>query len=344
MKQRWGWRALAFTTVSAVLLAAVGLVMGEFRFDRSNTYYALFTNSSGLDEGDQVRAAGVEVGRVKSVELLKDDRVRIGFSAAREVPLPSDAGAAIRYRSLTGVKYLELQGSPSASSRLSPGDTIPVERTDSGLDLDTVFNGFKPLLQGLSPDQINQLSGSIIEVFEGQAGAIGTLLGNLGQLTSTVADRDEVIGDLITNFRDVIGDLDTRGSRLSETAINLRTLVSGLAADRKQLVNSLVSVGNFANEGARFIALLRPDLVSLVQSTKDVTTALNSDLPLVDHYLKEIPRAIDAVGTLGAYGSFYNVYICSLTVKLSAPGGSVFTTPTLQDKTPRCQVQDGDTP
>ena len=57
-----------------------------------------------------------------------------------------------------------------------------------------LFNGFKPLFQALSPDDINQLSYEIVQVFQGEGGTLEGLLANTASVTNTLADRDEVIG------------------------------------------------------------------------------------------------------------------------------------------------------
>lgn len=329
--------AVSFILVAAVLLGSVGLVMGEFRFDDRISYRAVFSNINGLHVGDEVRAAGITVGSVTGIELRNDNVVEVNFQAASDVPIYVSSGAAVRYKSLTGTKYLEISRGNGPADALAEGGVLPLEQTDPGLDLDAVFNSFQPLVQGLSPDQINQLSGSIIEVFQGQSGAIESLLSNLGQLVSTLADREAVIDELITNFTSVLTTMDERRAELDDLVTNVRTLVHGLAKDRYRIVDSVSAISDLAYDGSAFLAAIRPGIRSTVQSTRAFTGAFNSDLELVEYYLNGIPTAVNAVARMGAYGSFYNLYFCGVSAKLTGPDGTI-QSPDFRDQSPRCLV------
>lgn len=333
--------ATAFVAISGVLLAAVGLVVGEIRFDKRNTYYATFSNINGLNPGDEVRAAGVTVGDVRDVTLNDDQTVRVKFRAAAAIPLQTSTLAAIRYKSLTGRKYLLLSKGEGRAAALRPQGVLPLTQSDSGLDLDAVFNSFKPLVQGLSPEQINQLSTSVIEVFEGRAGSLDGLMENLGALVSTLAERSEVIDGLITNFRDVLATFDENDSEFDSLVTNLRELVEGLARNRKVLVNALADVSDLAATGSEFVSNVRPGLRASIHETGRLAQALNSDLPLVNHYLSVMPGAVDRAGRLGAYGSFYGLYICGVAFRLTGADGKAFDTPPMVDQSPRCRLGGG---
>src|SRR5206468_3483982 len=119
--------------------------------------------------------AGVEVGKVRKVELWQNHQARISFDVDEDKPLTKGTKAIVRYANLTGDRFLELADGPGATDRLAEGDTIPVERTQPALDLDVLLNGFSPLLEGLAPDEINKFAGEIITVLQGQGGTIESL-------------------------------------------------------------------------------------------------------------------------------------------------------------------------
>ncbi len=99
----------AFATVLLFFTAAVIVVFGQFRFDRTIGYSAEFSNASGLRAGQFVRASGVEVGKVKDVRLIEGDkRVQVDFAVDRSLPLYQSTTAQIRYPNLIGDRYLEL--------------------------------------------------------------------------------------------------------------------------------------------------------------------------------------------------------------------------------------------
>ena len=99
-----------FAVMLVFFTAAIIVVFGQIRFDRTNSYTAQFSNVSGLREGQFVRAAGVEIGKVKSIELVDNNhRVQVKFNVDRSVPLYQSTTAQIRYLDLIGNRYLELK-------------------------------------------------------------------------------------------------------------------------------------------------------------------------------------------------------------------------------------------
>lgn len=331
--------ALTFVVTGALLLLVLGIGMGDLRFDQSRTYNAVFSTTSGLHAGDEVRAAGVSVGRVKEVELRDDARAVITFSASAAVPLTSATVATIRYKNLTGDMFLDLTNSDPDARVLAEGDELPLAQTKPALDLDQLFNGFKPLLAGLSPEGVNQLATSIIEVFEGQTTSVHTLLTNVATFTGTLADQDRVIGEVIANLDTVLGTLDERKAAVSSLVVNLRKVVTGLARDRKNIGGSLERLNRLASQGSEFLLVLRPELKGTVAEVRRVATALNSDLGAIDRTLGAMPEALRKTGRVGAYGSFYNLYLCGIAVTFTGPNGVPSQGPMFLDDADRCQKE-----
>src|ERR671917_433867 len=116
---------------------------------------------------------------------------------------------------------------------LPAGGTIPVERTRPPLNLTVLFNGFKPLLTALDPEQVNQLSFEIIQVLQGQGGTIQSLLASTASLTHTLADRDEVIGQVIDNLNAVLATINKHDEGRSELRDDI-----GLLGDLSENLNA----------------------------------------------------------------------------------------------------------
>ena len=136
----------------------------------------MFTSASALKSGSSVEIAGVEVGTVSDVSLNRDNQAVLKFTVADKYSVPKSVKALIRYENLTGDRYLELRREPGAAGpRLADGARIPVEQTQPALDLDNPSAG-SPLLRSLNPDEANQLTASLIEVFQGQGPALTHLL------------------------------------------------------------------------------------------------------------------------------------------------------------------------
>src|SRR5699024_8928225 len=203
---------LALFVIVAVAISTVVVCSGLNLQTRSaGTYHAVLNEASGLREGDNVKIAGLTVGRVQEVEL-RDDTVLLTFTVADERTVYTDTHAQVKFANLIGNRYLALSlrtgtGSPAGTGGgaaadaegepLDEGGTIPLSQTEPAIDLTAVFNGFQPLFDALTPDEINELSMSIIEVLQGQSGDVSHLVEQIATITQNLAVRKGLIGSVI---------------------------------------------------------------------------------------------------------------------------------------------------
>ena len=163
-----------------MLLVAFGLVVtfGEFRFGPSSTYHANFIDATRLKGNQKVRIAGVPVGSVKEVKLNPDNTVDVAFSVDKRYTLYSSTRALIRYDNLVGDRFLEITSGPGELRKLPPEGTIDQRHTQPALDLDALLGGLRPVLKGLDADKVNTVSSYVIDLLQGQGGALSDLLAN----------------------------------------------------------------------------------------------------------------------------------------------------------------------
>src|SRR5271165_3347417 len=240
------WRLAIFVTLCSLASFALLAIFAELRFQKENIYKAEFSNVSGLEGGNFVRIAGVEVGKVKKISIKDDSTVEVEFSADPSVVLTEGSRAVIRWANLIGRRYLALEEGAGGVKRLNPGDTIPLERTQPALDLDALIGGFHPLFRALDPDQVNALTGQLIEAFQGQGATIGSFLAQTAALTNTIADRDELIGQVIANLNTVLGSLSEHSGQFGKAVDSLSELVNALAARKSDISNGVA----YANAAA----------------------------------------------------------------------------------------------
>ena len=239
-----GVKLTIFTLVSLFVTGLLTVIMGNIGLGSSTTYQAVFSSASNLEKGDDVRVAGVSVGEVSSVEHYERTRALITFTAATGVELTTASTAEIRFLNLIGDRYLALeegQGVEGAEP-LDEGDTIPVDRTSPSLDLTVLFNGFKPLFQALTPEQVNELSMNLVQVLQGEGGTVRGLLEHTASLTSELADRDQLIGEVVTNLGETLDTVNQRRDQLSTLVVELKNWMQDLAADRETIGSSLDNI------------------------------------------------------------------------------------------------------
>ena len=232
-------KLLIFTVVMAVIFAGLAIVFSQVRFSSSNGFHATFSDVSGLKSGDKGRIAGVPVGSVTGVSIGDSNQAEVEFDVDTKYSLMKSTKATVRYENLVGDRYMELLEGAGSTETLPSGGSIPVDQTSPALDLDLLLGGFKPLLRSLDPQQVNDLSGALLQVLQGQGGTLVSLLGNTSSFTSTLADRDQLIGDVITNLNDVLGTINDKGDQFSTTIDQLQQWGSGLAMESDTIVNSI---------------------------------------------------------------------------------------------------------
>jgi phospholipid/cholesterol/gamma-HCH transport system substrate-binding protein len=200
-----------------------------------------------------------------------------------------------------------------------PGGAIPLERSLPALDLDTLFAGFDPLMQALDAEEINKLTSNILAVTQGQAGAVEGLLANVASFTSTLAERDELIGDTITNLTSALSTVDDRKEKVDALITGLNDLTRGLARDRRGIGRSLDGVATVASDTARLLRKVRPDLKANIDQLGSVALELNKETDEVIDVLRRYPATIQRLARGGAFGSFFNFFLCSVRVKVTLP-------------------------
>jgi phospholipid/cholesterol/gamma-HCH transport system substrate-binding protein len=182
-----------------------------------------------------------------------------------------------------------------------------------------LFNGFKPLFQALSPKEINSLSFEIIQVFQGEGGTVESLLAHTASVTNTIADRDQVVGELIDNLNDVLTTLSQRDDELSSLITELQQFVSGLAKDRKPILDSLDAVSRLSAETSDLVVDTRPALVSDLEQLRRVTGVLDDGKEILDKSLQILPLKLKKVGRTASYGSWFNFYLCNFQGRVKLP-------------------------
>ena len=316
-------KLLIFIVVTTVATSMLVITIGNISFADSKEYQAEFVDATGVVDGDDVRVAGVKVGTVKDVEIVDRTRALVTFSVDEDTAVTGATNAAIRYRNLVGQRYLSLTQEIGDSAPLDEGATIPVSQTSPALDLTVLFNGFKPLFQALSPSDLNQLSYEIVQVFQGEGGTLEGLLANTASVTSTLADRDQVIGELIDNLNEVLDHLGDRDEQLSDLITTFRTFVGGLKNDRKAILGSLDQISALSVQTADLVSGIRKPFVDDVHQLRRFAGAVDANKAELDRALQVLPIKLEKVGRTAIYGSWFNFYLCSFTGNVHVAGQTI---------------------
>ena len=270
---------------------------------------------SGLAKGDDIRVAGVRVGRVTDIEIVPQG-AKVDFDMVEDQPLLSNTGMVMRYQSLIGQRYLALVQPAERTPELSEGATVPISRTSPGFDLTDLLDGFRPLFQVLQPEDVNKLAKNVMNVMQGEGGTVESLLKQTSQLTTFLANRDEVFGEVLTNLTPVLNDLAGQGDQLASTVRELRLLMEGLAKDRVAIGKSIDGISTLITSTSDLLADQRQATVQTIKNFRAVATMLQQNLPDLVKSLRAFGTVFGSLGRASSYRNAVNIYLCTAWVKV----------------------------
>ncbi|GAB3399715.1 Mce/MlaD family protein [Flindersiella endophytica] len=333
-------KLVIFFVVTSIATAGLAITIGNVGLGDTDEYKAIFTDATGVEKGDDIRIAGVQVGEVKRIKVLGDGSravAEVTFSVDQDQKLARSTQAAIRFRNLVGQRYISLSEGAGSPDQLADGATIPLTQTQPALDLTVLFNGFKPLFAALSPQDVNQLAYEIIQVLQGEAGTVESLLAHTASLTSTLADRDKVIGDLIDNLNVVLGTVADRDQKLALLVSELQRFVSGLSEDRKAIGDSLSAIVELNQQTSGLLEDSRGPLKDDIAQLGKVAGTLDDNSAIVERTLQNMPNKLQKITGTATYGSWFNFYMCDFDGRVVLPTGQELVRPGLHVTTGRCQ-------
>lgn len=235
----------SFASRSPIPIAIIGLVVllvvtvGAFSYERlfggGTTYQAEFAESAGLTADDLVTIAGVEAGRVKSVELA-GDRVLVMFDV-QEAFVGDLTSASIEVRTILGAKNIALD--PQGDNPLGPGQVIPMARTAIPFDVVDAFNGLSGTIDQVDTPQLATSLTTLADTFRDTPPEVQGALNGLSRLSTTIASRDDEIRQLLAGTQELSGDLADRNTEF-ERLFTDGNLLLGEVQRRRDAISELL--------------------------------------------------------------------------------------------------------
>ncbi|MBQ6641201.1 MAG: MCE family protein [Saccharopolyspora sp.] len=327
---------LIFVLVTVLATGLLIMTIANNDLRSSNSYTARFTDVTALNEGDEVRISGVKVGEIENIRVVDRRLAEVKFSVAQR-KLPKSVTATIKYRNLVGQRYLALEQGPGpVNQHLPAGGTIPLAQTKPALDLTTLLGGFKPLFQALSPKDVNQLSYEIIQVLQGEGGTVQSLLSHTSSLTSAIAAKDQVIGQVVNNLNGVLGTVNARDQQLSGLIVQLQQVVSGLSADRDSIGDAVGALDGLTNTTAGLLSEARPPLREDINQLGELSKNLNDNEDITERVLQNMPDKLNTISRTASHGAWFNFFLCGVSGNVGV-GDVNLPLPLLPATQPRCQ-------
>lgn len=301
---------------TAFALTVTWMVYNTLRRDiagPTNTYSAIFTDASGVARGDDVRVAGVRVGRVDKLELV-GTAAKVTFRVQRSQPLYTNTIASVTYQNIIGQRYLALaQGPGDAHTRLPNRGQIPVERTNPSLDVSYMLNGFEPLFAELDPEQVDNLSNATVLALQGNTTSMLKVITQASALAETFAGPDEVLSVLITNLNQLMTDLSAQSSNMQQMIHQSREAMVALADRREPLVASVGSIRSAMGRLSTIVDNVAPDLEEFIDRKPGLLNyGIHDGRERFAYMAANLPFVLQGLARVTQGGSYADVYACDL--------------------------------
>jgi phospholipid/cholesterol/gamma-HCH transport system substrate-binding protein len=301
-------RRSAFIGIAITLaLVSVAYVIGGLKiFHRSYSINAVFSDASDVSPGDPVRVAGIDVGKVSSIQR-EPHSVRMALQINQGVKLSQGITASIRLRTLLGKKFVDV-ADPGSGPELASGTTIPETRTKPATDVDEVITAFRGSVQRTDVAAVNSVMQEFDKVMAGRAGDVSHLLQGLSTLSTNLAGRKADIDRLIAASDQLSKAVDDRRVALGTSLDGMATALDALSARSQDLTSLISGVKQLSDHLAPLIQRNQGTLDQTLTDLIQVTQVLNDKKDRINIALDQLPTDIESLRKVTKEGPWINVY------------------------------------
>ena len=306
--------------ITGIIVMVLGLVVALNAdslpiIGAGTTYTADFTEAGGLKPDDEVRIAGVKVGKVTDV-ALDGAQVEVSFKVS-DAWLGDRTNAVIKIKTLLGQKYLALD--PMGDKTLDPGTPIPKERTLAPYDVLDAFRDLSSTVDQIDTRQLAKSFDTLSQTLAGTPQDVKGALSGLSQLSDTIAKRDSQLAQLLANTRTISQTLADRDAELTKLLNDGNELLDEIS-QREQAISTLLSGAQQLSTQLQGLvndnnAQLDPVLKSLDQLTSMLQRNQDSLAEGIARFAPYIRVFTNTVGN----GHWFDNYICGLILPSIGP-------------------------
>jgi phospholipid/cholesterol/gamma-HCH transport system substrate-binding protein len=302
----------AMGVVSVTVLALI-LVLTYFYEDLpivggGTRYTAEFSEIAGLRVSDEVRIAGVRVGKVTDMELA-GDKVDVTFRVDHAW-VGERSSVSIQIKTLLGQKYLALD--PQGSAPLDPDRKIPKERTLSPYDITEAFNGLSRTVDQVDTQQLSKSFTVISDSLKNSAPEIKSTLDGLSALSETVGKRDEQLANLLGQTRKVSQTLADRDKEFEKLLGDGNLVLSELQARKAAISRLLTGTRNLSLQIQGLVADNSAQLRPALEKLDRVSTVLQRNQDDIGRGLQNLAPFYRVFTNTFGNGRWLDVYVCGL--------------------------------
>jgi phospholipid/cholesterol/gamma-HCH transport system substrate-binding protein len=325
-------------------LAAVGvatlLAFNLQRFEGGTEYSAAFSEAAGLKPGEEVRIAGVKVGKVDGVDL-EGDHVKVSFTSS--TPFGTQTRAEIKIKTLLGSHYVALE--PKGPDRQPARREIPVSRTKAPYNVVPALQDATAQLGKIDTQQLAKSFDTLSQTMQGSSQNVRGTLAGLQKVSRAVASRDDQLNELLQHSRNVTKLLADRSGDLAVLVNDGSLLLQEIDARRATINQLLTGTISLSQQITGTIQENRSTLAPTLKNLHQVVTILQRNQTNLDKSFQLLgPFANEAADFTGS-GRWLDVYLQNLIplpASVATPSNSGTAKPKQQKKSTRQSPKNGD--
>ena len=304
-------------------LATVGvlavLAFNLQQFSGGTAYSAAFTEAAGLKPGEEVRIAGVKVGKVDSVGL-EGDHVKVKFTSGRS--FGTDTRALIKIKTLLGSHYLALD--PKGPGQQSTHREIPTTRTNAPYEVVPALQDASAQISQIDTKQLSKSFDTLSQTLQGSSENVRGSLAGLQKVSRAVASRDDELNALLKHSSNVTKLLADRSGDLA-ALVNDGGLLLQEINNRRQVISQLLTgTVSLSQQITGTIDENRAAIGPTLKNLHRVVNILNNNQQNLDTSLKLMAPFVNGASDYTGTGRFIDVYLQNLIplpTSVQLPGG-----------------------
>ena len=306
-----------FVVLTLGLIVWIGAQIARVSLNDRYKMAATFDDVTGLFAGDDVKLAGVTVGKVSGIKLI-EGKARVTFEVNSTVHLPTDSTIAARWLNLIGQRQLYLYPG-KATTTIAQDGKGEITQTTSVVDLGQLINALGPLGQAIDPNQLNAIFTALVQALDGNGTNIDSIVVNLNKVVGTLASRDKTIDQMLTDYQTVTATLATRDTQIETMIDNLVLLSQTFAANSQVLDDALVQFSGFNQDLNLVLSDNEAGLARILQNLATVLDVGRNHLSELEQGVANLPSALQALFSVSNTGEFLTVDLACLTLQPTCP-------------------------
>jgi phospholipid/cholesterol/gamma-HCH transport system substrate-binding protein len=307
--------AVGLAVIAAMLLLAFNIDDLPLLAGRSHS--AAFTEAGGLKAGDDVRVAGVKVGKVTAVEL-DGDHVRVDFRVERSIQLGSETAASVRIKTILGQKFLMLE--PAGKGELD--SEIAVARTVPAYDVVEAFSDLARTSEDIDTTQLATALDTVADTFRDSPEEVRAAVDGLGRLSRTVASRDDHLHELLDHADGVTGVLADRNQELVRLLGDGDQLLQELRERRDDIHALLVNTVTLSRQLTGLVRENRAQIGRSLKNLGSVLATLRANQESLDRSIELLAPFVRVFANTTGNGRWFDTYVQNLVPVPGGPGSA----------------------